>query len=389
MRRALQLSAKSEPPSLPATEPVGSGTDLMRIFASTPLYVQGPGALAAVGGIAARMGHRPTIVIDAQLRGLLIDKLQAGFALPARFIDFSGEVTDASISQLAQASAMSDVIVAAGGGKVLDAGKAVAFQLGLPVISAPTIASNDGPASRGIAIYDDSHRLVRVDQMPTNPAAVVVDTLVIARAPARFLRAGIGDAIAKTFEAEACWAGTGLNKHGTRSTHSARAIALAAYHMLREHAADGLRAVERREVTEALEATVEACILLSAMGFENGGLSIAHSVTRGLMTLRGARHRLHGEHVAYGTLVQLAVEERTEDLADLAGFLHQLGLPVSLAALDVDSVTFEEITAIAADAMTSPHMASFAYPLGPIVIERAIRHVEAHAARHLAQRTHI
>ena len=360
----------------------------MRIFASTPLYVQGPGALATVGGIAARIGHRPTIVIDAQLRDLLIDKLQAGFTQPARVIDFAGEVTDASISQLAHVSAKSDLIVAAGGGKALDAGKAVALQLGLPVISVPTIASNDGPASRGIAIYDDRHRLVRVDQMSANPAAVVVDTLVIARAPARFLRAGIGDAIAKTFEAEACWAGTGLNKHGTRSTHSARAIALAAYGMLREHAADGLGSVERREVNEALEATVEACILLSAMGFENGGLSIAHSVTRGLMTLRGALRRLHGEHVAYGTLVQLAVEERAEDLADLAGFLHQLGLPVSLAALDVDSVTSDEIAAIATEAMMSPHVASFAYPIDPVVIERAIRQVEAYAARHLAQRTH-
>lgn len=366
----------------------GPGSPLVRIFASTPLYLQGPGALADVGAVASRHGQSPVIVIDAQVQGLFVNDIQRGFALPVPVVAFTGEVTDAAVTSIAESCGGADIIVAVGGGKALDAGKAVALRLAVPVISVPTIASTDGPASRGIAMYDETHRLVRVDQMPSNPAAVIVDSRIIARAPTRFLRAGVGDAIAKTFEAEACWAGNGLTKHGTRATHSARAIAFAAYRMLRDHAVEGIAAAERHEVSEALEATIEACVLLSAMGFENGGLSVAHSVTRGLMTLRGARERLHGEHVAYGTLVQLATEQRWEEMADLASFLADTGLPTSLAALGVPALAMQDIEDIAGRTLTSPHMNALARPLEITDLVVAIERVERLTAETQAPPTH-
>lgn len=350
----------------------------MRIFATTPFYLQGPGAISRVGEVSARLGTKPGVLIDQFVRPIVEQTLAEGFAGPVSIVDFAGEVTDANIASSARRLSSCDVIAAVGGGKALDAGKAVALKLGAPMVSVPTIASTDGPASRGIAIYDDAHRLIRVDQMPANPAAVIVDTAVIARAPARFLRAGVGDAIAKTFEAEGCWAGGGLTKHGTAPTHAARAIANAAYRMLRAHAPAGVAAAERHEVTEDLEATIEASVLLGAMGFENGGLSIAHATTRGLMTLRGAVDRLHGEHVAYGTLLQLAVDGHSrEELIDLACFLKEVGLPCSLAELGVIDPRTAEIDSIALAIMNSPHVGNVARPVAHADIERAIHRVEA------------
>lgn len=350
----------------------------MRIFASTPLYVQGPGIMDRAGEILCRFGTAPGIVIDPIVRPLVGPALERGISAPLRIEEFADEVTDANIAAIAGRMRDCDVIVGVGGGKALDAGKAVALRLGVTAISVPTIASTDGPASRGIAMYDESHRLIRVDQMPANPAAVIVDSAVIAGAPARFLRAGVGDAIAKKFEAEGCWAGGGLTKHGTRPTHSALAIADAAYRMLRAHAVAGVIAAERHEVTEDLEATIEAAVLLSALGFENGGLSIAHSVTRGLMTLRGAKDRLHGEHVAYGTLVHLAVDERPlAEIADLADFLRAVGLPASLAELGVEQVSGEEVTGIATAIMGSPHISKIGRTVTSKGLEAAIRLVEA------------
>ncbi len=101
----------------------------------------------------------------------------------------------------------------------------MALRLGLEMISVPTIASTDAPASRGVVIYNEDHRLADVEQMPLNPRCVLVDTKWIARAPARFLSAGIGDAIAKKFEADACLASGGLNKHGTPPSLTALAVA--------------------------------------------------------------------------------------------------------------------------------------------------------------------
>jgi glycerol dehydrogenase len=135
-------------------------------------------------------------------------------------------------------------------------------------------------------------------------------------------------------------------------------------------------------VTEALEATIEACVLLSALGFENGGLSIAHSVTRGLMTLRGAKDRLHGEHVAYGVLVHLAAEERCDaEIEDLATFLAAVGLPDSLTALGVERPTQAEIAEIATATITSPHINAFPRRVDADGVAAAICRVEALADR--------
>lgn len=71
----------------------------------------------------------------------------------------------------------------------------MARALGVPIVTVPTIASNDGPASRVIAMYDDEHRLVDTPHLLANPELVVVDIEVIAAAPTRFLQSGIADAL--------------------------------------------------------------------------------------------------------------------------------------------------------------------------------------------------
>ncbi|HRD63321.1 MAG TPA: iron-containing alcohol dehydrogenase, partial [Nocardioides sp.] len=199
-----------------------------------------------------------------------------------------------------------------------------------------------------------------------------------AAAPTRFLRAGIGDAVSKTFEAAACAAGTGVTTLGTRPLRVGAAIAGAAYATLRTHALAGLAACERQEVTDDLEAVVEAVVLLSGMGFENGGLSLAHSLTRGLMQARGARDALHGEHVAWATLVQRVAEhDDPAEVADLRGFLDSLELPVTLPGLGMPDPTPEEIREIARVTMTAPHLANLSLPVTEDDVVAAIQTVES------------
>jgi len=352
---------------------------MVRIFAACPRYIQGPGALHKLAETTLEIGTRCAIVADAFVLTVVGEQIAEQYHDAARVFPFSGEITLEAVERLTgQAAAHgADVVVAMGGGKALDAGKAVARRLGLPVVTVPTIASTDAPASRGIAIYDDSHRLALVEQLVTNPAAVLVDTSIIASAPVHFLRAGIGDAIAKKFEAEGAFAGGGLNKHGTRPLQAGLIAADGCYRALRAHAEGALRAAERGETNEDLEATVEACFLLSALGFENTGLSIAHSVTRGLVKARQVKDAPHGYHVAYGLMVQFATEDRDDAaIADLRCFLRRVGLPTTLSELGMTDVAACDLDEIARLTMTSPHIGNLGRPVTLDAIRAAIGRIE-------------
>ena len=336
----------------------------MRLFGSPHRYYQGPRVFDELGRIIAPTGPRPLIVVDALMLETLNARLKATLSrasLSAIVRPFSGEITYAAIDGLIAGldGTAPTASVGVGGGKSLDAAKGVALKLGLPVVTVPTIASNDSPTSAMIAMYDASHVMISVDRLPRSPEAVIVDTAIIAKAPARLLRAGIGDAIAKKFEAEGCLAGTGKTPFGTRPLHTAIVIADACYQTLREYAADALLAVEQQRVDDALENVVEATILMSGLGFENGGLSIAHSMTRGLVKARGARDAIHGDQVAYGLLVQLAFENRPDAfLRDLLGFYRAIGLPISLAGLGMAHATDDEVIELSRLTMTAPHLAN-------------------------------
>ncbi|GJD49749.1 Glycerol dehydrogenase [Methylobacterium crusticola] len=354
----------------------------VRIFGAPPRYHQGPGAVRDVGRIARALAGSACVVVDAGVHAIVAGPIAASLAeagVRERTTSFAGEITYAAIEALTEAvrADAPGLVIAAGGGKALDVGKGVAQRLGIPVVTVPTIASNDAPTSASYAVYDDDHVMVAVDRMTRNPDAVVVDTALIARAPARFLRAGIGDAVTKAFEARGCRLGTGVTPFGTRPLLTGGVIAEAGYRTLRAHAAAALAAVERGEVTPDLEATIEACILMSGLGFENGGLSLAHAMTRGLVKARGAMGAPHGEQVAYAVVVQLAVEERPDaEILDLVGFLREVGLPVRLAELGMADAAPEEIDAVAGLTMSAPHIPNLPRPVTAADIAAGMRRVE-------------
>jgi glycerol dehydrogenase len=115
---------------------------------------------------------------------------------------------------------------------VLDTARAVAADLALPVVNCPTIASSDAPCSALSVVYTDEGVVEQYRIYRRNPDLVLVDTEVIAKSPARFLAAGMGDALATWFEAKACARGGVKNMRGGASTISALALAELCYQTL-------------------------------------------------------------------------------------------------------------------------------------------------------------
>ncbi|MDT4943865.1 MAG: glycerol dehydrogenase [Pseudonocardiales bacterium] len=353
------------------------------VYAGPGRYVQGRGVLDTLGELVRPHGTRPLVVMDEPVRALIGERVEAALAgLRPQFALLRTEITYAAVDELVAAAAGADVAVGVGGGKVLDAAKGVALRLGLPVVTVPTVASNDSPASGAIAMYDDGHSMVSVDRLPRHPEVVLVDTDVIVRAPVAFLRAGIGDAISKRFEADACRTATGVAPVGGRPLRVAGAIAEECFRTLSAYGEAALAACGSGQVTAEFDAVVEAVILMSGLGFENGGLSLAHALTRGLMSARGASSVPHGLHVAWGLLVQLAAEGRSDvEVLEVVSLLRRLGLPTRLGELSLPDAAPEEIEAIARLTMTAPHVANMPVPMDESAIVVAVRRVEALAVR--------
>jgi glycerol dehydrogenase len=299
-------------------------------------YVQGAGALDLLGEEAARLGRKPLAVVDAAVLRFVGPALVGKDGAPLAQQAFAGECCDPEIERLVGEARKigADVIIGIGGGKALDTAKAVAHALGTPVAIVPTLASTDAPCSALSVIYTPEGAFDRYLFLPRNPDVVLVDSAVIARAPTRFLVAGMGDALSTFFEAEDCRVKRAGNMTGRMGPSSAYALARLCYDTLLEYGEQALRAAERRMVTPALERIIEANTLLSGLGFESGGLSAAHAIHNGLTQLHDTHAFWHGEKVAIGTQALVVLGGRPPALVEeVFRFCVRVGLPTTLAQI--------------------------------------------------------
>lgn len=119
--------------------------------------------------------------------------------------------------------------------------------------------------------------------------------------------------------------------------------------------------MERHVCTKAVENVIEANTYLSGVGFESGGLAGAHAIHNGLTAIPETHSLYHGEKVAFGTLVQLVLENAPlEELEEVLEFCTEVGLPTTLADLGVENPTQEQLMEVAklacADADTLHNM---------------------------------
>lgn len=276
---------------------------------------------------------------------------QAGIAFEIQ--RFGGECSNSEIERVKESARKinAQVVIGAGGGKVLDTARAVAADLKVAVVNCPTVASSDAPCSALSVVYADDGVFQEYRFYRKNPDLVLVDTQVIAQSPPRLLVAGMGDALATWFEAKTCIDGNIRNMRGGASTQSALALAELCYQTLLNDGAEGLRAARTQVVTPALERLVEANTLLSGLGFESSGLAAAHAVHNGLTAAPSTHRFYHGEKVAYGVLVQLILEGKPRSLVtQVLEFATEVGLPVTLADIGLGEPEPETLQRIAARA---------------------------------------
>ena len=316
---------------------------MLKVMQSPGKYIQGPDALQHLAEHVKPLANHAFVIADHFVFGLVEETITKSFKKEdVKFNEaiFQGECSQNEINRLGELFKESGakIVVGIGGGKTLDAAKAVAFYAHVPIVIVPTIASTDAPTSALSVIYTDNGEFESYLFYPKNPDVVVMDTTVIANAPARLLVAGMGDALATYFEARACAEANKTTMAGGYSTLAAKSLALLCYETLLSEGYKAKLAAEGKVSTKALENIIEANTLLSGLGFESAGLAAAHAIHNGFTVIEECHGMYHGEKVAFGTLVQLVLENAPlGEIDEVLDFCTQVGLPVTIAQLGFEA----------------------------------------------------
>jgi len=233
------------------------------IFVAPGKYVQGCGLLNRAGDYVKEYGKKFLIMADEIVLNLVKEPLIHGLEKSGikTYVEvFSGECCRPEIERLSNMARDlgTDVVIAVGGGKALDTGKAVAFNRGAVSVMVPTIAATDAPTSSVSALYSENHIYEGALKFSQNPYLILVDTEIISKAPPRFLVAGMGDALSTKFEARACFSSGAKNAKGGKCTLAGLALADLAYEIILNHGLHAKYAVENKVVTPSLEKVVES-----------------------------------------------------------------------------------------------------------------------------------
>lgn len=216
--------------------------------------------------------------------------------------------------------------VGLGGGLALDAAKFVAWRLGVPLVQVPSSASNNACFTRTSGCLVDGRR-APMREAPV-PEGVVVDHDLIARAPGRLNRAGIGDLLS-SHSALPDWAlahraGRAVDwdagvLESTRRELDALAVLAPAVGAGRLDAFVGLLAMGER--------FAPAFLRLPRARFN----AASEHLLAWCLEERSGRRLLHGEIVSLGVLLMAHLQENAPEAA--AATVRAAGVAVQPAAI--------------------------------------------------------
>jgi len=312
---------------------------VIKSIRSLQYFVVGPGATGQVGEHASQFGKRALVMggtraIDAVEHTLLSSLGEHSISYHVE----KGNHVRKTLESVNTLTAVGrdqrvEVVIACGGGAVMDCGKAVSHELGVPYIAVPTVARTNAAGTNSASIEGDPGPRRRWYQAVD---VLVADTAVIARAGGRNLASGMGDVLPTGYATQlAVWQG--------RSDLTAPRIAMG--HLCNElvlaNGARAYRACERGQATPEIERVVEAIFYCS--GLAGLGMGGDHSLHPAFMR-QCKRQAIHGEWVAFGLLTRLVLGGQfNDDIPELIRFDRSVNLPTRFADFGLDDPSREDL----------------------------------------------
>lgn len=252
-------------------------------------------------------------------------------------IQHKGYCSPEAVRKVCEQAEDADVIIGIGGGTILDLAKAAADRLDIEAVMVPSIAGTCAASTPLSVMYDESGNFIRVDYHKRSSYLTLVDPLFLLSSPIEYMKSGIGDTLAKWYEAEAVIRNTEeaaplMAQAGLRQAEYIR-------NLLLRYSEAAVGSMEKGELSVPFIHTAETIIMLAGTVGGYGGrlcrMAGAHAVHNGLSFLQETHQVPHGQKVAYGILVRLALENRRPEIEEALPFYRRLGFPVSLCDLGI------------------------------------------------------
>ncbi len=270
-----------------------------------------------------------------------------------------------------------DMIFGMGGGRALDTAKGAASAAGLPFFTFPTIAATCAGMTKLSVIYWEDGSLDHFAYADRPPRHCFIDLEILAKAPAEYLQAGMGDTIGKFFECHF----SARNDALEHSSALGREISNMCYAPLLEHGSQALADCKADKVSLALEQAALAIIvstgLVSTLVLDLYNGAVAHSTYYGMVTIPGfdETHR-HGNVVSYGVLVQLMLDGERDKALEVKAFLQSLGIDTTFREMKVP-LDREFMAPVLTAIVNAPDMKHIPYPVTEDMIFQAMEAVES------------
>ncbi len=342
-------------------------------FAGGRAYEAFPREARPFGGRLLLAGGRRALKAG---RGRLEAAIQGRMALAeTRTLEGCCSMAEAEALADAARGCGAELLCGMGGGRALDTVKAAGDLAGLPVFTFPTIAATCAAVTALSVMHGEDGAFSALYPLKRPPVAAFIDTAVLAAAPARYLRAGLGDSLGKGVE-------PAFSSRGRALRHSDALALSMAGGLIGEVERQGPEALRQAEEGRAGEALTDMALLnivsvgcVSLLIREEYNCALAHSLSYTLEGLPQLKGSLHGELVAWGAAVQLQMDGQGEEALRVLRLLRALGIPASLAAMGADLGEEAVSRAIRAAAFQSD-MATVPYPVSPEMILAAAQAVE-------------
>lgn len=277
---------------------------------------------------------------------------------------YDGTASNEDMERLASLCADADCIIGIGGGRVLDTAKGTAELLDKPYVTIPTVLGTCAAYTPLSAVYHPDHSFKFVDYYTRAAFLCLMDLSLLVESPREYFMGGIGDTLAKWYEAE------GITSHVERPFPAMVSVGLqtakVTQELLLQDSQEAIDSLERHEITPEFQRVAEAVVAIAGTvgGFagEFGRMAGAHAVHNGMSLVKETHAYEHGVKVAYGILVQLTAAGKTDEVKHLQAFYETNGFPHTLADFGVNENLEKKMRQIAQFAASDKETFTLAVP---------------------------